>query len=251
MSTPLLSIITVTYNAEKFLEPTIQSVGRQTLPGIEYVIVDGLSKDSTVDIIKRYPEIVTRYISEKDKGLYDAMNKAIALARGEYLLFLNAGDLLYSDTVLEDVFTQSGRPDLIYGDTEVIDTQYQTVGLRHLAPPEKLHWKSFQKGMVVCHQAILAKRSLTPNYDTHYRIAADIDWAIRLTQQCKSFYFYRKPLVKFMQDGISTQYRSEGLKERYRVMVNHYGKFSTLMNNLYLGARYFLSLRFIKNVRRS
>lgn len=250
MSTPKLSIITVTFNAAQFIEPTIESIAKQSFDKYEYIVVDGLSKDSTVDILKRHPETVHKWVSEKDKGLYDAMNKAIQMAEGEYLMFLNAGDLLYDEEVLTEIFKSAGNEDIIYGDTAVIDTNYELVGMRHLRPPQHLTWKSFQKGMVICHQAIIAKRAITPLYNTDYRVAADIDWAIRLTKASTSSYFYNAPLVQFMQDGISTQYRSLGLKERYRVMVDHYGRIPTFLNNVWLGMKYILSLRFINNVRK-
>lgn len=247
---PKLSVITVTYNAEKFIEATIRSVAAQTFTDREYIVVDGLSKDATVPLLKKYPETVTNWVSEKDSGLYDAMNKAIKMARGEYLMFLNAGDLFFENETLEDVFSQISGEDVIYGDTAVIDTNYQWVGMRHLRPPEKLDWRSFRGGMVVCHQAIIAKRSLVPLYDTQYRVAADIDWAIRLCKAASSFHFYKDPLVRFMQDGISTQYRKLGLQERYRVMKKYYGAVPTFLNNLWLGGKYLLSLRFIRNVRK-
>jgi glycosyltransferase involved in cell wall biosynthesis len=248
--TPKLSIITVTYNAERFLEKTIQSIEEQTFKNKEYIIVDGLSKDNTTGIIRSYPHVVSSWISEKDQGLYDAMNKAIRMAKGEYLMFLNAGDLLFDKSTLSRIFDNFRKEDLIYGDTSIIDQHYQTVGMRHLRPPEELHWKSFRNGMVICHQAILARRSIVPFYDTRYKVAADIDWAIRLTQNAESCFFYRETVVKFMQDGISTQYRMQGLKERFRVMVRYYGFLPTLFSNLGLGLKYFLRLRFLSNVRK-
>ncbi|HCS19946.1 MAG TPA: glycosyl transferase [Bacteroidetes bacterium] len=247
---PKLSIITVTFNAEKFIEPTILSVGAQHFTDREYIVVDGLSGDATVDILKKHPGIVNRWISEKDGGLYDAMNKAIRMAQGEYLMFLNAGDLFFDDEVLDEVFKQAGDVDLIYGDTAIIDTNYEMVGMRHMRPPKHLDWKSFKNGMVVCHQAIIAKRNLVPFYDLNYRVAADIDWAIRLTKLAKTFYFYKEPIVRFMQDGISTLHRKQGLKERYQIQTRYFGRFPTLLNTFWLGLKYLLSLRFISNVRK-
>ncbi len=247
---PKLSIITVTYNAAAFIEPTIKSIGEQVFTDREYIIVDGKSRDHTTDIIAAHRDIVTQTVSEPDNGLYDAMNKAIRMAKGEYLMFLNAGDLFYDKHALQELFNGSNGEDILYGDTAIIDKDYQYVGMRHLTPPEHLTWKSFQKGMVICHQAIVAKRSITPEYNTDYRIAADIDWAIRLTKQANSSYFYRKPLINFMQDGISTEHRSQGLKERYQVMTTHYGKLTTAWNNFVLGLKYILTLRFIQNVRK-
>ena len=247
---PKLSIITVTFNAAKFIEATILSIGAQVFKDLEYIVVDGLSSDDTVALLQKHDQVVSTWISEKDAGLYDAMNKAIRLAKGEYVMFLNAGDLLYDDHALQNAFDQANNEDVIYGDTAIIDTNYDYVGMRHMRPPAKLNWKSFQKGMVVCHQAIIAKREIVPFYDLNYRVAADIDWAIRLTKNAKSFCFYKEPIVRFMQDGISTQHRSLGLKERYAVQEHYYGKVPTLLNNIWLGIKYFASLRFISNVRK-
>ena len=101
--TPKFSVITVTYNAEAVLEDTIQSVISQTYHHVEYILVDGASKDSTLSIIDRYRDRITRIVSEPDKGLYDAMNKGIALASGDYLCFLNAGDCFHEDDTLQQM----------------------------------------------------------------------------------------------------------------------------------------------------
>ena len=118
--TPKFSVITVTYNAEKVLEDTIQSVIAQTYHHVEYIIVDGASKDGTLSIIDRYRPRIHTVVSEPDKGLYDAMNKGIALASGDYLCFLNAGDCFHEDDTLQQmVHTINGNelPDVLYGET--------------------------------------------------------------------------------------------------------------------------------------
>ena len=128
--TPKFSIITVTYNAEKVLEDTIQSVISQTYHHIEYIIVDGASKDGTLSIINRYRSRIHTVVSEPDKGLYDAMNKGIALASGDYLCFLNAGDCFHEDDTLQQmVHTINGSelPDVLYGETAIVDLEkFQT-----------------------------------------------------------------------------------------------------------------------------
>ncbi len=247
---PKLSIITVTYNAERFLEPTIQSIAAQTYPNIEYVIVDGGSKDGTVDIIKKYPNVVTHWVSERDNGLYDAMNKGLQMATGDYVMVLNAGDLLDAPDTLETTFSHCDGEDVLYGDTKIIDTDYQFVGMRHFTPPEHLTWKSFQQGMVVCHQSVISKKEITPLYNLEYKIAADIDWAIRLLKNSKTAKNVHTVITQFMQDGVSTQHRWAGVRERFRVMINYYGLFTTLFNNISRGINYFLTLRFLKNVRK-
>jgi glycosyltransferase involved in cell wall biosynthesis len=252
INAPTISIITVTFNAEKHLEETILSVANQTFKNIEYLIVDGLSKDNTLNIVKKHDNTVTKYISEKDSGVYDAMNKGVSIASGDYIMLLHAGDLLHDNEVLERVFSQCGKlnSDIIYADTAIINESYQTVGLRHLKPPKHLSYKSFQKGMVVCHQAFIVKKALCDQHDIQYAIAADIDWAIRITKKANSFCFYDAPLVKFMQGGLSTQKRFLGLRERFVIMTKHYGILTTVYNNVLLGFKYLLSLRFIENIRK-
>ncbi len=247
---PKLSIITVTYNAERFLEPTIQSIATQTYTNIEYIIVDGGSKDGTVDIVKKYPNVVSQWVSERDNGLYDAMNKGLQMATGDYTMVLNAGDLLDSPDTIANAFAQCKGEDVLYGDTKIIDTNYQFVGMRHFTPPENLTWKSFEQGMVVCHQSIISKKEITPSYNLNYKIAADIDWAIRLLKNTKSSKNIHLVITQFMQDGISSQQRWAGVRERFGVMIHYFGFFTTLWNNVSRGLNYFLTLRFLNNVRK-
>ena len=160
---PEISIITVTYNAEAVLEDTIQSVISQTYHHVEYILVDGASKDGTLSIIDRYRDRITRIVSEPDKGLYDAMNKGIRLATGDYLCFLNAGDSFHEDDTLQQMVRSiSGNelPDVLYGETELVDKEGHFIRMRRLAAPEVLTWRSFKQGMLVCHQPSLPKLPL-------------------------------------------------------------------------------------------
>ena len=155
--TPKFSIITVTYNAEAVLEDTIQSVISQTYHHVEYILVDGASKDGTLSIIDRYRDRITRIVSEPDKGLYDAMNKGIRLATGDYLCFLNAGDSFHEDDTLQQMVRSiSGNelPDVLYGETELVDKEGHFIRMRRLAAPEVLTWRSFKQGMLVCHRLL-------------------------------------------------------------------------------------------------
>ena len=182
---PKFSIITVTYNAEKVLEDTIQSVIFQTYRNVEYIIVDGASKDHTLEIVNKYHNRINKVISEPDKGLYDAMNKGIQLATGDYLCFLNAGDKFHdSETLQKIVHTLKGQelPDVIYGETAIVDEEGHFLHMRRLSTPAHLNWKSFKQGMLVCHQAFFVNRELAINhlYDLQYRFSADFDWCIRI-----------------------------------------------------------------------
>ena len=133
---PRFSVITVTYNAEKVLEDTIQSVISQTYHHVEYIIVDGASKDGTMAIVNRYRDRISQVVSEPDKGLYDAMNKGIALATGDYLCFLNAGDSFHEDDTLQKMvhsINANELPDVLYGQTALVDTERHFLRMRRLS----------------------------------------------------------------------------------------------------------------------
>lgn len=235
-----LSVITVTYNAERTLERTLNSVREQSYPHIEHVVVDGKSKDGTLALIREYENPRLRWISEPDKGLYDAMNKAAAMASGDYLCFLNAGDTFFSsDTVAEMMQSvpQSTFPDILYGETAIVDNNGKFLHMRRLKAPETLSWKSFRQGMLVCHQAFIAKRLLFEPYDLSYRFSADVDWCIRLMKKAKLIHNTRLTLINYLSEGMTTQNRKASLKERYRIMAKHYGQISTFLHHVWFVVR--------------
>ncbi|WP_455672680.1 glycosyltransferase family 2 protein [Phocaeicola sp.] len=231
---PKFSIITVTYNAAKVLEDTIQSIVTQTYKNVEYIIVDGGSTDDTLNIINRYKKHIHTVISEPDKGLYDAMNKGIKLATGDYLCFLNAGDGLHEDDTLQLMvhsLTKTELPDVLYGETEIVDSEGHFLHMRRLSVPEKLTWKSFKKGMLVCHQAFFARRelALTEPYDLQYRYSADFDWCIRIMKKATVLHNTHLTLIDYLNEGMTTQNHKASLKERFRIMTKHYGFISTAL----------------------
>lgn len=229
--TPKFSIITVTYNAEATVEDTIQSVIAQTYRHIEYIVIDGASKDRTLSIVEKYRDSITHLVSEPDKGLYDAMNKGIRLATGDYLCFLNAGDSFHEDDTLQQVVhTLKGNelPDVLYGETALVDHEGHFLRMRRLSAPEVLTWKSFRQGMLVCHQAFFAKRSLVEDYDPAYRFSADFDWCIRVMKKARTLHNTHLLIIDYLQEGMTTQNRKASLKERFRIMAKHYGWVSTV-----------------------
>ncbi|SUB76476.1 PGL/p-HBAD biosynthesis glycosyltransferase Rv2957/MT3031 [Porphyromonas endodontalis] len=131
-----ISLITICYNAESTLLPTLESVARQTYPHIEYIVVDGASRDNSLDLVRSIcPEALIT--SEPDRGLYDAMNKGICRATGDYIWFLNAGDSLRRETTVQEVveaIEQGSAPDIVYGDTMIVDEERKELGLRRLRP---------------------------------------------------------------------------------------------------------------------
>ena len=241
---PKFSIITVTYNAGKVLEDTIQSVVFQTYRNVEYIIVDGGSNDNTLDVVHKYQERISKVISEPDKGLYDAMNKGIRMATGDYLCFLNAGDELHENETLQKiVYTLKGKelPDVIYGETAIVDEEGHFLHMRRLSTPEHLHWKSFKEGMLVCHQAFFARRDLALSnpYDLRYRFSADFDWCIRIMKQSKNLHNTHLTLIDYLNEGMTTQNHKASLKERFRIMTKHYGWISTILHHGWFVIRLF------------
>ncbi|MDR1896792.1 MAG: glycosyltransferase [Prevotellaceae bacterium] len=236
------SIITITCNAEKVLEHTILSVLSQSYPHIEYIIIDGNSSDGTVDMIRQYAPGLSSWISEPDKGLYDAMNKGLRMATGDYVWFLNAGDTLQHGNTVADmamVAEQNGMPDVLYGETDLMDRKGNILAARRLKAPKVLTWKSFRMGMLVCHQAFVTKRSITPEYDLQYRFSADFDWCIRCMKNAGTIVNSRLRLVNYLYEGLTTANRKASLKERYAIMCKYYGKPSTMLLHLWFAIRFY------------
>lgn len=238
---PKFSIITVTYNAGKALEDTIQSVITQTYKNVEYIIVDGKSTDGTMDIVNRYREHIHTIVSEPDKGLYDAMNKGIDLATGDYLCFLNAGDELHEDDTLQlIVHSLNGEkelPDVIYGETAIVDEEGHFLRMRRLSTPEHLTWKSFQHGMLVCHQAFMPRRDLAVKYNLKYRFSADFDWCIRIMKKSRVLHNTHLTIIDYLNEGMTTRNHKASLKERFHIMCHHYGTASTIMRHMGFAVR--------------
>lgn len=240
---PKFSIITVTYNAGAVLEDTIQSVITQTYRNVEYIIVDGGSKDHTLDIINRYREHIHTLVSEPDKGLYDAMNKGIRLATGDYLCFLNAGDELHEDDTLQLMvhsITGTELPDVLYGETAIVDEEGHFLRMRRLSAPENLNWKSFKDGMLVCHQAFFPRRELAEPYDLRYRFSADFDWCIRIMKKSHTLHNTHLTLIDYLNEGVTTRNHRASLHERFRIMCRHYGYLSTLTRHAWFALRLLL-----------
>lgn len=251
----VFSIITCTYNAESVLQRTLDSVLEQTYSHVEHIIVDGASTDATLDMVEAYKQKSdaedwcheVRVKSEPDRGLYDAMNKGIQRATGQYVLFLNAGDTFPSADTLELVAESVGEgeepPAVLYGDTDVVDNDGHFLRHRRLSPPRRLTWRSFMKGMLVCHQAFYARTDLakaTP-YNLHYRFSADVDWCIRIMRLARR---RRLPMrnvgavvVNFLDGGMTTTNHRASLKERFHVMAHHYGFVPTVIMHAWFVVR--------------
>ena len=239
---PVFSIITISYNAEATIERTIKSVLGQNYPDIEYIIVDGLSTDGTMDIVEKYRGKISKILSEKDAGIYDAMNKGLALASGDYVWFINSGDSIYSDDTVSEIVNQintSVLPDIIYGETAIVDADNKFLYMRRLKAPEQLNRKSFKNGMMVSHQSFIVKRAIAPLFDTRYRFSADFDWCIKCMQAGGSIHNTRLVLSNYLNEGTTTQNMKASLKERFKIMCRYYGTIPTYLRHIRFAFRYF------------
>ncbi len=237
-NTPKVTVITVVYNAEALIERTLRSILEQSYKNLESLIIDGKSKDKTLEVIGRFDDNRIRVISEKDTGIYDAMNKGISYSRGEYIIFINAGDEFYAGDSLATILETSKDKDVYYGKTAVVNEQGDILGDRRLSPPETLNWKSLRFGMRVSHQSILAKRTIVPEYNLKYKISADIDWTIRLLKNARTIVNTHYYVSKFLEGGVSSSRRKQGLKERFAILKEHYGLVQTLMSHGYITLRF-------------
>ncbi len=236
---PLFSIITVTYNAEDTLLPTLESVAGQTFPDYEHIIIDGKSTDGTLPLTEKYAHPRLRVLSEKDKGIYDAMNKGLNLAQGKYVIFMNAGDTFHSTDTLEIMAKgATDDPGIIYGQTEIVrGTERTPVGQRHLTAPKHLDWQSFKDGMLVCHQAMAVRKDIATPYDTKYRFSADYDWVIRCLKKSDKNRYVNAVIADYLEEGTTTRNHRASLKERYNIMCKYYGTIPTLLRHLKFAVR--------------
>ena len=244
MNTPLprISIITICYNASHTISRTLRSIQAQTYNDLEYLVIDGASRDNTLDLVRTLaPRALVH--SERDQGIYDAMNKGIMKATGDYLVFLNAGDVFPSPDTLEHIAGCVGEgetlPGVLYGDTDIVDNNGHFLRHRRLSAPKKLTWRSFRSGMLVCHQAFYARTDIAKQnlYDLHFKLSADVDWCIRVmktaAQQHLPLRNVNAVIVNYLAGGLSIKNHRASLKERFRVMCQHYGFYTTAIFHIW------------------
>ena len=251
------SVVTITYNAAAVLRPTLDSVMMQDYPNVEHLIIDGASTDETLAIAKAYRKQsdeaenghVVKIQSEPDKGLYDAMNKGLRLATGDYIVFMNAGDRFPEADTLDKVMLAAvvgdgeERPAVLFGNTDIIDDKGNFLYHRRLSPPERLTWRSFRYGMVVCHQAFYARTDIARSlpYDTTFRYSADVDWCIRVMKEGERQHLLLRNIhavvANYMEEGQTTIHHKDSLKERFEVMRRHYGLLTTVLLHAWFAFR--------------
>lgn len=192
---PLISVITVAFNAASTIEQTILSVINQTYSNIEYIIIDGGSADGTVDIIKKYEDKIAYWISEPDKGIYDAMNKGIDIATGEWINFMNCGDAFYDYDILANIFSNkiSESIHVIYGNIKL--KHFNDSKIQKAFPINTISYR-----LPFCHQAcfVKSKVALQFKFDLKYKIAGDYNCIYHI------FYSYGESSFKYIDECIAT-----------------------------------------------
>ena len=261
---------TITYQAAKVLQRTLDSVLEQDYPEITHLIIDGASTDGTIEMVNDYIERSNAsenghkvlLMSEPDNGIYDAMNKGLRSLDGDYVCFLNAGDYLPAPDIASRINVQCSMfnvqcsmvngqcsmvnvqsPAVLYGDTDIVDGEGRFLHHRRLAPPEHLTWKSFRHGMLVCHQAFYARTdfAIATPYNQKYRYSADVDWCIRIMKAAAKenvpLLNLHMVVANYTEEGQTTIHHRESLIERYKVMESHYGRISTFLMHCWFVVR--------------
>lgn len=242
-----VSIITITFNPGSLFDRTAHSILNQTCTDYEFVVVDGNSTDGTISNLQRilpaFQEkgVSVRWLSEPDKGIYDAMNKGLGLATGDYVWFVNAGDIIAEpntlELVLSSISSKKTPPDFIYGETLIVDDKGTVMGERRLKAPKHLTWKSFRMGMLVCHQSMLVSKALAPSFDLRYRYSSDFEWTIRCLKLSKEIHNTGLILSHFLDGGVSKKKMKASLKERFQIMAHYYGWLPTAIRHVWFVIR--------------
>jgi len=222
MNKPLISIITVTYNAQEHLEQTMQSVFAQTYPNIEYIIIDGGSKDRTIDIIKKQEAKLSLWISEKDEGIYDAMNKGIRKAKGELIGMINAGDYYEPDAVelVVAAYIENQNTGIFHGNINLLNPDGSFFKLKK--PNTNL--SELYEGISLFHPTFFVTNTVYKEqglYDTTFKISADFDFALRCYLAKIPFFYIDKLIAGFRLGGFSSQNSNNGIYESRDVLLKN------------------------------
>lgn len=229
------SIVTVVYNGEKTIEQTILSIINQSYKNIEYIIVDGNSEDKTLEIIERYKDKITKIVSEKDNGLYDAMNKSFNLATGDYIWFINSGDEIFTSYTISDIVKKIEKenilPDIMYGRTALYNNNKELIKVPRV--PKKIDSYTFTKGMPVSHQGFIVSKKIVEYYNLNYKSASDQDWIIRLLKKTRNVFNLEMIVSKYILGGSSYKNFLLNWKERLKI-IKSYFNFYYYFKNLFI-----------------
>ncbi len=230
---PKISFITVVRNNAEGLRKTLRNLSEISYPNKELVVIDGLSTDGTVEVVAEFAHSISYFVSEADRGIYDAMNKGLDAATGVFVWFVNAADTVSGVAELKRLFTTDNLlPDIIYGDTAIESESGERLGLRRKPLPEELTVRSLRNGMVVCHQSMLVRRTIAPKYSLEYRYSSDYNWLIECTKAAKSTARIDGVLSTFALGGATTKHHKDSLRERFGIMSKHYGIVTTLLRHI-------------------
>jgi glycosyltransferase involved in cell wall biosynthesis len=234
-----LSVISIAYNNLKGLKKTLEIFEKNSFQNeIELVIVDGGSNDGSKEFLENQ-KISKNWVSEPDKGIYNAMNKGIEMAKGDYLWFLNSGDFAFNEDAVQQLLKQLEKsPDAVYAETMMVDEDGNELGTRSQIStrklPDNLNWKSLKFGMNVSHQSFVIKKEKCLKYNEQYRHVADIDWMIACLKRCHKILKMDGVLACFAMDGHSSKHRKVSNQERYQVLNKHYGTINNAWNHAYI-----------------
>lgn len=238
---PKLSIITVCRNAREALKATAKSVFEQSCGDFEWIVIDGDSSDGTVEDLRGMEDARVRFLSEGDTGIYDAMNKGLKLSRGEWVWFLNAGDILYDASAVEQLKGAPSGKDIYFGEVTVIGEDGEVLGTRsEVSPhrlPDELKKAEFSMGMLVSHQAFIVRRMIAPRFDSErYCLSADLDWMLRILSQSRSSVRLGR-LACVLRDGATLQNWRISQWERFLILSRHFGVWRNLINHFKIVVR--------------
>lgn len=219
-SAPRVSVVIATFNAASTLQECLDSIAGQDFLDIEVLVADGGSTDGTTDIIVRNTDRIAWSCSGPDGGIYDAWNKAVAMARGEYVMFLGADDALESATIISRIFARIGSRefDLVSGIGVLLDNS----GLEYHRFGGAWNHSKVRRRMTICHPGALHRRELFERFgpfDTRYRICADYDFILRLPEDIRTL-FFDAPIARIRDAGVSRRRRFQALRERYLVQAS-------------------------------
>ena len=238
-----ISIVTVVYNSVDQIETTILSVLNQSYPKIQYIIIDGGSTDGTLDILEKYRNQIDLIISEPDKGIYDAMNKSVNYCKGEWLNFMNSGDIFDSTEIIEQIFNSNTTDEfnIIYGKHKVA---YGNKIISKKSNPVNELWK----GMTIQHQSIFIRKSILEEYpfNTNYKFAADFDILYYCYKKGYQFKFINKFVSIVASNGVSELNSVKTYSEFKKIALFHENSninLSKYYNNLILKRKF---IRFMK-----
>ena len=244
-----LTLITINYNNLQGLQATVASVVNQIASKKwHWMVIDGGSTDGSKDYLETNSDLFDLWVSEPDKGIYDAMNKGLQQVKQGFVWFLNSGDRLHGTNALAAVLGEMEthpQADCFYSDTYFVDEAYRELGLISALKPQKfpqeLTFESFRYGMNICHQSFVVRRELAPFYKTEYRQAADIDWILEILKKRPVCVQVASVLSEFQTGGSSSQHARKAMKERYKILQSHFGLLPNLGAQAWIVLRRFFS----------